>query len=73
MRLFRPPLAPPNLGGEVITLFRSEGTDDEGEAALLTVDEIVGQRPSSPRVDTAESHLALLDVNLRERTLDEVA
>ncbi len=60
-------------GGEINTLFGSKGSDDEGEAALLRIDKVLLSRPGAPRVDTAESHLTLLNVNLGERPLDKVA
>ena len=55
------------------TLFCSQGSDSEGEVALLRIDEVLLPWPGSPGVHTAESHLPLLDVNLCQRTLNEVA
>ena len=53
--------------------FCCHGTDDEGEVIVLIRHQVFLPRPGSPGVHTAESHLPLLDVNLRQRSLDEVA
>ena len=47
--------------------------DSENEVAVAIFQLVLTTRPGSPRVDAPQSELALLNVNLRQRTLHEVA
>ena len=47
--------------------------DDESEIVFFAGDEIFLTGPGSPGVDTAKTHLTLLEVNLGEWTLHKIA
>ena len=50
-----------------------DGSDDEREVIILIWQEVLLTRPGSPRVHASQSHLALLDMHLGERTFYKVA
>ncbi len=51
----------------------ANGQDGKLEIVGLQRQHVRFLRPGSPGVDTTQAHLALLDMQLRQRTLHEVA